>query len=401
MKKILLVATVGGFLPQFLSNDLTLLQEKGYEIHYAANFMHCVYECDRERLISQNIKLHHIDIQKSPYMFSENRRAYQQLKKIVVEEDISVIHCHTPVGGLLGRLVGRYFGEKIRVIYTVHGFHFYKGAPLINSTLYYSVERYLARFTDVLVTINEEDYLNAKKLKIRKGGNVFKIPGVGLDRTKFCSLELEKRNKLRGNMGIGRDTFVLLSVGEVNQNKNHSTVINALYRLNDKNLKYYICGDGFCMPEIMEQIKQLQMEDQVILLGYRTDIAEILNIADCFVFPSFREGLGMACLEAMSVGIPVIASDNRGTREYMKEGITGFICNANDEESFARSICRMKELDTETRGKLQENCREIAEKFSIGISKRAMQEVYDFIDQVRGEHPNYEKERNQRDYGCL
>ena len=176
MKKALIVTHVSGFLIKFCMNDVEILQKMGYEVHYASNRNEKGYLYEETQLSEHNIIFHHVDIVKSPYMFRMNYHALKQLIQIVNEEDIQLIHCHTPVGGMLGRLAGRFCSleKKPKVIYTAHGFHFFKGAPLLNNTIFYTVEKLLAFFTDTLVVINEEDYRSARKLHLKRGGRVYK-----------------------------------------------------------------------------------------------------------------------------------------------------------------------------------------------------------------------------------
>ena len=171
MKKILILATVGGFLEQFEKHNVSLLQADGYEVHYAANVEHMNCLNSMEQLERRHVVMHHIDIQKSPFKLRKNNKVLKEILKILQEEEIHLIHCHTPVGGLLGRLAAkrcRADGWNIKVIYTAHGFHFYQGAPLPASCLYYLVERWLARETDVLITINSEDFQRAERWKFHE-----------------------------------------------------------------------------------------------------------------------------------------------------------------------------------------------------------------------------------------
>ena len=232
MKKILFITTISGFLPQFEMNDVNIVQELGYEVHYATNFYNPVYEVNREELRKHNIILHQIDIQKSPFKVRRNFKAWMQLRKILKKEHIDIIHCHNPMGGVLGRLADIGLKRKLPVIYTAHGFHFYKGAPALNWLLYYPVEVLLARKTNVLITINDEDYIRASKFRLRPGGVVRKIPGVGISTAKF-RMHTEERECVRKELGISEQDFFLLSVGELNANKNHQIVVHDNNYFND------------------------------------------------------------------------------------------------------------------------------------------------------------------------
>ena len=291
------------------------------------------------------------------------------MKQLLQKYDFSLLHCHTPMGGAVARLAaarveGQKWREKRRnglkedfgwdgtgknpchVIYTAHGFHFYKGAPLVNWMLYYPAERFLAHWTDVLVTVNKEDYYRAKKFHLRKWGKdwekqgrtgknrsvrkqVFLINGIGIDVEKY-SWDEKLREAKRREFGASDDVFLLLSVGELTKRKNHQVVIRALKQLEGmgnriegrkiSGWKYLIAGKGAERKKLEKLIKKSGLEGKILLLGYRTDIGELLAAADCFVFPSKQEGMPVALMEALAAGVPSIAADIRGCRELLPKG---------------------------------------------------------------------------------
>lgn len=374
MKKILFLTAIGGFLQQFEMNDVKIAQELGYEVHYATNFNNPVYEVRWEELREHHISLHQIDIHKSPFHVRRNFKAWRQLRKVVREEDIDIIHCHNPMGGVLGRLADIGMKNKIPIIYTAHGFHFYSGAPLLNWILYYPVEKLLAKRTNALITINEEDYERARKLRLRQGGIVRKIPGVGIETEKF-GRRLADRDAVRKELGIPMHGFFLLSVGELNTNKNHQIVLRAVAGIKNKNICYGICGRGAKKAELQKLAVKLGIDERVSFLGFRNDIPRVLAAADCFVFPSKREGLGIAAIEAMAAGVPMITSDCRGTREYMKDGVNGFVCKSGIEEEYIAAIHSMQMLQKK-RNEFAQACRKEAARFDIGITDGIMRQVY-------------------------
>lgn len=378
MKHALIITTIGGFLPQFEMNDVKILQENGYTVHYASNFENLVYDIDVKKLREMGLVLHHIDICKSPFRVIKNVGACLKLKKIIKKEQIGLIHCHNPMGGVVGRLAALIGGRRICVIYTAHGFHFYKGAPKKNWLLYYTAERFLAHFTDRLITINSEDYENAKRFELRSGGKVEYIPGVGVDIAKFRKIE-ELRIAKRRELAVPEGALHVVSVGELNENKNHMAVIRAIARLGGNDIYYSICGSGPLEAYLQEEIEALGLRQRVRLLGYRTDVEEVLQSADCFVFPSKREGLGIAAIEALACEVPLIAADNRGTREYARDGRNGIVCDANSGQDFADAICRLKKSEA-LRQQLAEGCRRTAEHFSIEATDKIMRRIYGEVD---------------------
>ena len=380
MKKVLIVTTISGFLAQFEMNDVDILKNLGCEICYASNFRNPVYESDHGELKQKGIRLYPIDIEKSPVHLAHNIKAFFQICRIIRKEQIDLIHCHNPIGGVVGRLAAFFCRkQKARVIYTAHGFHFYKGAPWVNWLAYFPVEALLARLTDCLITINREDYARSFSFRLKEGGMRVRIPGVGVC-TKRFSKEAGKRKRareqMRGRFGIGENVFYILSVGELNGNKNHEVILRAMARLGNPNIHYGICGRGKRGESLRKLAEELGIGSQFTMFGFRRDIPDILQCADCFAFPSKREGLGIAAIEAMAGGIPLITSDCRGTREYMEDGVTGYVCKKGSVEEYARAISCMME-DAQGRGRMGRECMERAKEFDLAETDRVMRRVYE------------------------
>lgn len=376
MKKALIITTISGFLAQFELNDVQILQEMGYEVHYASNFRNPVYEFDEQMLIDRGIKLHHIDIQKSPLKMRANYKAYKQLRRIVKKEQVDLVHCHNPIGAVVARWAAFRSSMHPFVIYTAHGFHFFSGAPKINWFLYYSVERFMARFTNAIVTINQEDYHRASRFHLRQPSLVEQIPGVGVDLQRFAC---RNEKNMEARCGVPEAAFHIVTAAELNVNKNQRVIIEAIHRLPYTDIYYSICGKGAKQEELQQLIKKYQMQDRIRLLGYRNDMEEILQGADCFAFPSQREGLGIAAIEALACGVPLVASKNRGTSEYVKEGVNGIFCDANDADSFAKAIEKLY-LDSSYRQQLAGQCRATAQAFGKEKTMAKMRQVYKKAD---------------------
>lgn len=374
-KKMLIVTTVSGFVPQFEMNNVKILQKMGYEVHYAANYTMPVYDKDNHRLDHTNIIRHQIDFVRSPFRL-QNIKAYIQLKKLMEKQQFDFVHCHTPMGGVIARIAAKRT-KMSPVIYTAHGFHFYKGAPLFNWLLFYPIEYILANFTDILITINKEDYKRAKTFHVRKGGKVLFINGIGLPPLKQIVID---SNLKREKLGISKDNFVLVSIGELTKRKNHKVVIKALSKLKDKNICYIICGSGELEKELKDIIKEYHLERQVIMLGYRTDIQEILIASDCFIFPSKQEGLSVALMEAMQVGLPVICSNIRGNIDLIHEGKGGYLVEPNNEMEYAKAI---KNIQNSNRKKMSQYNLERIKKFEIEKVEKVMKKVYKKIEEEK------------------
>lgn len=374
MRKALILTTTSGFLSQFELNNVRLLQEKGYQVHYATNFGVPIYEVKDKTLVNMGIVLHHISIEKSPFRIKKNIWAYRELKRIIDREKIDVVHCHNPVGGLLGRLAAHMSKRKPFVIYTAHGFHFFDGAPKKNWMFYYPVEKYLARLTDIIITINHEDYDRAGTFKYKKNGHAAIIPGVGVDTTRYIPRQNHEQ-------AIDQGSFHILSAGELNENKNHRVVIDAIASLNLQNIQYSICGEGPLREKLQAYIDHQGLSGRVHLLGYCYDMPQMLKTADLFIFPSYREGMGMAALEAMASGVPVIAADNRGTREYMQDGINGIVCDPSKPQEFARAIMQMYK-DRELREAYARNALQTIGRFTLEKNAQEMRRIYDALPEA-------------------
>lgn len=312
MKRALLVTTVSGFIPQFEMNNVKILQEMGYEVHYASNFHTPSYGNDNHRLDGTGVVRHQIDFVRSPYS-KGNIAVYKQLKKLMEKDRYDLVHCHTPMGGVMARLAASVTKTK-PVIYTAHGFHFFKGAPVLNWLCYYPVEKFLSGKTDQLICINQEDYRRAKTFRAKC---VDCIPGVGMNLQKITYLTEDEIFAKKQELGISKDKKILLSAGELIKRKNHEAIIRAVAQLKDPSVVYVICGHGELDAELKKLAKDLKVENQVIFAGYRKDILEMYQLADIFVFPSWQEGLPMALLEAMSCGAPVVCSEIRGSVDLM------------------------------------------------------------------------------------
>ena len=312
MKRLLYITHLSGRrLNRFWISTIKATQELGFEFHLACNMEEAEHPRWDDDCETYGVKTHQIDFCRNP-VNTANLRAARQLMHLLNGESFEVVHCNTPVGGLVGRICA-HKAKVPKVIYQAHGFHFWRGAPLRNWLLYYPVERCLARITDVLITINKEDYERAKHFPAKK--TVY-VPGVGIDTELFCS-STGKKGLLRKELGIPAEATVLLSVGELIRRKNHRIVIEAIKNLN--NTWYVICGQGPLKDEYIRLAEKLGVDDRVILAGYRTDVMDFYGMADLFVLPSRQEGLSVALMEAMASGLPCIVSNIRGNTDLIEE----------------------------------------------------------------------------------
>ena len=386
--KALIVTSVYGFLSKFERQNVRLLQEMGFEVHYASNHDNVVYKTDHDEMQEMGVIFHNIPISQSPLAIATNRKAAFKLKQIITEENIDIVHCHTPTGGMVARLACR--NLDVYMIYTAHGFHFYKGARPIHNFIYYSAEDLMSRWTDCIVTINHEDENAAKTMHASK---VYRIPGVGIDSDYYRLTYDTDRDRAREKLGIEPDVFFMISVGELRENKNQMIILKTLARIRKKmaedeakrklkpgtlKIKYGLIGSGRQEDEMREYVEKNDLSDMVCFYGYKSDIRVYLAAADVMVFPSIREGLGMAALEALSTGLPVIASENRGSKEYIIDRRNGLLVSEDSTKAYSKAVLEamLREQDSNDLSR-RENIRESVSGFSRSETEKIMRKVYE------------------------
>lgn len=364
-------------IDQFLKEDILSLKELGFIVEVAANFEKG-NTCSQNRIAilkselkKNNVEYFQIDFSRNIMDFKENLKAYKQLDKIVSNGKYEFIHSHSPIGGVVSRITA--FKNRVKIIYTAHGFHFFKGSSLLNWLLYFPIEKFLSFFTDVLITINKEDYNNSIKLLNAKK-NVY-LPGIGIDADKLNAVNINKK-KLLDSLGITENSFLIISVGELNKNKNHQVVVKALYRIKNPNIHYLICGQGPEIFSLREMVIKLNLSKNVHFLGYREDVKEILKISDLFIFPSYREGLSVALMEAMTSRLPVICSNIRGNVDLITEGENGYLVSPNDDVKIANCIEELYKDSNLSAVYGSKNYNKIVENFSLTRVKELTKDIY-------------------------
>lgn len=379
MKKALMLASVASMIEKFNMNNIEILENEGYIVDVAANFEFGLVSSKehvdnfKQELLKSGKTVHELSIPRGISNISAIISAYKKVKLICDKNKYDIIHCHSPIGGVIARLAARKSRKNgTKVIYTAHGFHFFKGAPLKNWLIYFPIEWICSFVTDVLITINSEDYNFAKKYMHAK--RIEYIPGVGINTEKISLVDVDRKVK-RSEIGIEQDNIAVLSVGELNDNKNHETILKAIAKLARKDITYVICGLGDKEEYLQKLAKDLGIENNLILLGYRDDVIEICKCCDIFVFPSKREGLGLAALEAMASGLPVVTSNVHGIPDYSQDGITGFSCAPMNIEAFAENINKLAN-SKELRLQMGEHNKANVKKFDIKNVQACMQKIY-------------------------
>ena len=344
MKRTLVLASVASMIDLFNKDNILILEKLGAKIDVAANFQEgSITSQDRVDEFYQELSEKGIDVidypcPRSIFRIGDIVRSYKIIKTLVDERHYDIVHCHSPIGGVIARLACRIARKNgTKVVYTAHGFHFFKGAPLLNWFLFYPIERFCSSLTDVLITINQEDFNRALDWNVCQ---VEFVHGIGVHTKEFLNEDVD-RSKLRSEFGFDDDDFVFMSTGQLSVRKNHEVIIRAMAKIQDPKVKYLIVGFGELSEKYKTLIRELGIEKRVVLAGYRGDVKQLLHIVDAYAFPSLQEGLPVALMEAMSVGLPIVCSKIRGNVDLIENGQGGWLYNCHDVAGFADGMQRI------------------------------------------------------------
>lgn len=376
--RALMTASVPSMIGQFNMDNINILQSLGYKVDVACNFKDdSIWNVEKInqlkiQLNNLGVSLFQIDFERNINKLCKHVKAYKQISKLIKQRNYEIIHTHTPISSFITRIAFKNSSclNSTRMIYTAHGFHFFKGAPKMNWILYYPIERWLANYTDTLITINTEDFeLAKKKFRIQ---NIYKVNGVGI---KYNAIISAKPISIKTEFSFNENDFIVFSVGELNTRKNHLTVIKAIKNLNNPHIKYIIAGKGNEKASLEKVIAEYELQNQVYLLGHRNDVFNIYKACDLFAFPSKREGLGLAAIEAMAAGLPIITSNINGINEYSINRVTGLSYNPNDVEGFSTGIKYFADHPVDSK-KIGEGNILRAKKFDIQSINEEMKKIY-------------------------
>lgn len=366
MKKVLFTATTDSFVNQFLGPYLNYFKKEGYEVHVATSGNEVFKNCDKK---------HIIPFERNPFK-NNNLKSIKKLKKIINKENYEIIHAHTPMGGVVTRMAAKDARKRgTKVIYTAHGFHFFKGAPAHYWLFFYPVEKYMSKYTDDLITINKEDYQIAKR-KFKKT-RVHYVAGVGIDKKKFdFKMTNKEKTILRSSLGLDDSDFILIFPAELNKNKNQILLINVMEAMVKKhnNIHLLLPGIDSYKGQYQNIVEEKNLIKNIHFLGYRKDIPKLLKISNLAVSSSKREGLPVNLLEAMYVGLPMVVTDCRGNRDLVENGKTGYIVDKTDTHIFQEKI--LKIYNDVIDKKFSKISSEITKKYLLESIMKDMVKIY-------------------------
>jgi len=371
-KKVLMIATYGDFYAAFEKSNIQILNELGIEVHLCANWSDKKYNYKEEKLTDLKFQKIDIEFDRSPLSL-KNVKAMFKLKKVISMNDYYLVDCHNAVTGFYGRIISIICRVK-KIMYTAHGFQFFKQGKIIDWIFFYPIEKILSIFTNQMIVINNEDYDIAKKMHSKE---VTKIPGVGLD-YQYFSENIGEKNILKKEFCFSSDSFILISIGELSKRKNQEVILRALEKIKNKKIIYLIVGQGSEESNLKRLSKELLLDERVYFLGHRNDIRILNNISDVALFPSKREGLGMAALESMASGLPLISSNVHGINDYSINEYTGFKCNPDNVLQFAESITELYDNE-KLRDIMSQNAKKVAKEFDVKNVESTMKRIYQNI----------------------
>lgn len=378
INKVLMIATVPSMIGSFNMSNIEILQKKEIKVEVACNFKdRSVWnsksiEKFQRKLKKIGVETIQIDFPRNPLKLKQVNKAYKQLKILLSERKYLFVHTHTPIASAIVRLVVKELKkEDIKIVYTAHGFHFHKKSQKRDWILYYPIEKWLSKYTYMIITINNEDFKIAEKFSALKKRY---IPGVGVDINKIANIKININNK-KNSLNLPENSKVVLSIGEISDRKNHQVIISAIARLKRKEIYYLICGRGESKNKLLKLSKKLKLSKNVKFLGFRDDVGELCHLADVGAFPSKIEGLGFAGIEILSAGTPLVSSNIHGINDYSIDGVTGYTNSPKDVNGFAEAIKKILD-NKENAKKMGEKGQEIVKKFSKENSIKAMKEIY-------------------------
>lgn len=369
--KILYVTTISNTVNAFLVPHIKMLIEEGHQVDVACNI---VQEVDPQ-LEELGCKVHQVPFQRKP-ISKMNFLSYKILKSIINTGNYDLVHTHTPNASVITRLVCKGL-DSVKVIYTAHGFHFFKGAPIKNWLIYYPIEKWLSRYTDMLITINKEDFEVSKK---HFSANRIKyVPGVGINTQRFKPVTKEEKELLRAQFRFSSTELIIIYVGELSYRKNQNLLIDAVDQLKDKEkLRVLLVGTGSCENELKNKVNEKKLGEIFEFLGFRKDVDKLMALSDIVISTSRQEGLPVNILEGMASLLPLIVSNCRGNRDLVEHKRNGLVVDINDAKGFSEAIELLRN-NPDFRSELARNNENMIVNYDVKKIEMVMKDIYNSL----------------------
>lgn len=350
--RVIHVTTIGITSYRALLGQCRYFRENGMEVGFVFSPSP---EGDMLRGLGYPVKEVYIDRKINPWADSV---AILKLLRYFREARPDIVHTHTSKAGVVGRVAAKLAGV-LTIFHTVHGFFFHPGMSGVRYRFYQQIERRMAGITDVMLSQSEEDVItaNEKGIKPRRGGLVHIGNGVDLSEFDPGSFSRSRRLEVRETLGMSGTDPVITLIGRVNREKGYHDLVEALHRVRDLLWQAFFIGpdEGF-LKEVLQKIDELKLSERIRIMGQRKDIVDLLSVTDIYVLPSYREGLPRSLIEAQAMAIPCLATDIRGCREVVEEGVSGFLFSPGDCEALSEALRKLL-LDPGLRFRLGQNGR--------------------------------------------
>jgi len=375
--RILFVTTVAGTLRAFLIPHMQMLQERGWHVEAAARFGN---SSKGEQLIKAGFTAHRIPFHRH-VLAGGNLLAIWRLWRLIQTGRYDIVHVHTPVAAMVGRLAARLTRPRPAVLYTAHGFHFHRGAPWYHWLFLYPAEWLAGRWTDGLIVMNEEDVHNGRRLGFVQEENLFFVHGVGVDIDWYGGAAIDGR-KVRSELGLSPDDVLITCIAEFTRGKNHKLLLDTWQRVtgSQANAHLLLVGGGPYLREVKRRLDSWE-SPRVHLAGHRADIPSVLRATDVLVLSSRREGLPRCIMEAMAAGRPVVATSARGSRDLIEHGVNGLLVEREDVAGLAEALVTLIQ-DPGLRFDMGKRGREKIKEYALDRVLDEMWLIYDRFRQL-------------------
>ncbi len=301
------------------------LKDKGHKVTVATGTVGVFSEL----LQKNNIDTIPIQSLSRSIHFGRDKKAYQEIQELILEKKPDIVACHSSKAGVLVRLVTHKL--SIPSVYTIHGWSFADGIPYIKQKVFLQIERYMKNKTQHLISVCEEDRQLGIKKRVIEPKDITTIYNGAED----LSVSYPKKPD---------STFTIAMVARFQEQKDHMSLLRALSSLKELEWKVRFIGDGEeTLDEVKDYIQNEGIEDRIEFVGYTSEVGKYLSDVSLFALISKWEGFPISVLEAMSLGIPVIASDVGGVREQVFEGKNGFLIPRGDVITLSHQLRKLIE----------------------------------------------------------
>ncbi|NEP50504.1 MAG: glycosyltransferase family 4 protein [Moorea sp. SIO3C2] len=338
MNRLLIITTIPDTIRGFLLPLAHHFRFEGWQVDAMAQGVSACEEC-----LAAFDQVWDVQWSRNPLDPQNLLLAPRTIQEVIAQKNYDIIHVHTPVAAFITRyaLRGLIKQGKPRVIYTAHGFHFYRGGQPLKNALFLTLEKLAGNWTDYLVVINHEDKEAAKQYNIVPPKQIRYMPGIGVDLEyyNFDATPVAEVMAVYEELGITPENPLFLSVAEFIPRKHHQDILRAFACLERPDVHLALAGDGDeeWTQQMQDLASALGIKPQVHFLGFRRDIPTLIQASIATLLVSEQEGLPRSVMESLCLETPVIGTNIRGTRDLLA-GDCGLLVEVGDIEGIAQAM---------------------------------------------------------------